>query len=155
VDGGIPEGIGASAVFLPFRFLRLQLGIVTNTASAGIRGGVTIVPFRFVITPTLTAEAGHLFEGDLTGAAQTFLGRTTLPDGLFQKVSYDFFTGQLGVEIGSPDRFLVYLRAGVSRVNVSMQGASKEVSSTTTIEPGTLNVGLTIPSAKLGLLLYF
>ena len=155
LDAGIPEGFGASVVVLPFRWLRVHASVVTNTANVGVRGGLTIVPFRYYIVPVIGGELGHMFDGDLTATVQTVLGNTKLPDGLFKKVNYDFYTAYLGVEIGAPDRFIVYLRGGISRVNASLQGVVKQVNSQTQLDPGELKVGLTIPSAKAGVLLYF
>jgi len=154
IDAGLPEGFGASLVFRPWYFVRAHVGGVTNTASGGILGGVTLIPFRWYLTPTLSGEIGHLFEGNLNGTLSPILDKAQIPEGALDRVSYTYYTAQLGLEIGAPDRFVVYLRGGVSRVDATMQGP-KKVNGNTTVDPGPVNVGVTIPSAKVGLLLYF
>src|SRR5262249_59335036 len=47
VDAGLPDGIGVSAAFRPTYWLRLQLGVLENTASPGGRAGVTLMPFHY------------------------------------------------------------------------------------------------------------
>lgn len=154
-EAGVPEGIGGALVFRPWYFVRAHLAVVTNTAAPGIGGGITLIPFRFYVTPTATFEAGHLFEGDLTGSISAVVQKANLPQGTFERVSYDYFTGHLGLEFGAPDRFVVALKGGVSRVNASLRSDPKQVSSSTTVDPGEVKLGLTIPSAKLSLLLFF
>jgi hypothetical protein len=155
VDVGLPQGIGASVVFRPWYFLQLHLGAVTNTTSGGLTGGLTVVPFRYVIVPTIGFEAGHLFDGNLTGIVSAALGKPSLPEGLLDRLSYDFYTGHLGVEIGAFDRVVFYLRAGISRVNAKLHSSSPQTSGSSSLDPGDVHVNLTIPCAKLGILVYF
>jgi len=63
IHGGIPDGLGASLVVRPWKALRLNVGGLTNTKSAGLVGGITLAPFFFPLAPTLTAEAGHRARG--------------------------------------------------------------------------------------------
>ncbi|MBI5549837.1 MAG: hypothetical protein HY901_38615 [Deltaproteobacteria bacterium] len=155
IDAGLPEGFGGSLLFRPWYFLRANFGVVTNTAAAGIRGGLTLIPFRFYVTPTLGFEAGHLFEGDLNGTLQAILSEAEMPEGMLERVSYSFYSGHLGLELGAPDRFVVYLRGGLSRVDATLQGTVQQLSGSAYLDPGEVHVELTIPSAKLGMLLYF
>lgn len=154
VDAGLPEGFGGSLVFRPWYFVRAHLGGVTNTAAGGIRGGLSLIPFRWYLTPALTGEIGHLFEGDLNGTVASVLQNAHVPDGMLDKVSYTFYSAQLGLEIGAPDRFVFYVRGGVSRVAAVLRGPPRQNGSTT-VDAGEVHLDMTIPSAKLGLLLYF
>lgn len=154
IEAGLPEGFGGSLIFRPWYFVRAHVGGVTNTAAGGILGGITLIPFRWYLTPTLSGEIGHLFEGNLNGTLSSVLNKAEVPEGMLDRVSYTYYSAQLGLEIGAPDRFIVYLRGGVSRVEAAFQGP-KQVKGNTTVDPGVVNVGMTIPSAKVGLLLYF
>ncbi|MGC4114557.1 MAG: hypothetical protein QM765_08090 [Myxococcales bacterium] len=154
IDAGLPEGFGASLIFRPWYFIRLHAGGVTNVASGGIRGGLTLIPFHWYVTPTFGTEVGHLFEGNMNGTLSSFLTGSKLPAGTLDRVSYTYYSAHLGLEFGAPDRFIVYLRGGLSRVEAVAQGP-KQVNGTTTVDPGAVNLAITIPSAKIGLLLYF
>jgi len=146
LDAGLPDGFGASVVLRPWYFVRLHLGGVTDLASGGIRAGLTLAPFHFAVTPILSGELGHLFEGDLSKPLATILGNIEVPDGVLEHVSYTFYSAHLGVEVGAPDRVVIYLRGGISRVEATLRRNS---------DPKEEQWGATIPSAKLGIRVYF
>src|SRR5688572_4319810 len=60
---GFPDVIGVSLVARPLKWLRLNLGIGTNTAAVGVHGGITLVPLHRKVSPSLTVEGGRMFEG--------------------------------------------------------------------------------------------
>ena len=64
VDAGVPGGAGAAAMFRPWRFVRVEGGVNYNYLSFGLRGGLTFIPFEFIVTPTVHVEGGHFFAGD-------------------------------------------------------------------------------------------
>ena len=105
LDAGVPDGLGASAVYRPLYWLRLHLGVSTTTFSSGVRGGVTLVPLNFWISPSLTLEGGFLSEGDANGLVRTFSGNPQFSSTLLEKVSYAYGNAHLGVELGPPRRF--------------------------------------------------
>jgi hypothetical protein len=155
-DASVPGGLGASAVFRPWRFLRVHAGGLTNTVSSGARGGLSLVPIHFPIAPSATFEVGWLSAGDVAGLIKSAVG-TRVPGDLYTRLGYWFESVQLGLELGSPDRFVVWIRAGFSWVQASLTGASQALpgGSGARIDPGELKVRVTIPSGGLGLLLYF
>src|SRR5258705_5328098 len=82
VDAGVPGGAGLAAMFRPWRFLRAEGGVNWNTVSFGLRGGVTVIPFEWGVTPTLHLEGGHFFDGDasrFTSNARPKVPLTTRP----------------------------------------------------------------------------
>ena len=147
VDAGVPDGMAASVALRPWHWLRLQAGGLHNTISPGLRGGVSLVPFYFWITPSLTLEAGHYFDGDATWIARRLTPNRNL-DPLFRNVGYDFGNAHLGLELGSPRSVSFFLRAGISYAK--MTGINDP-----TIQAGDVPLSGVIPSAKLGLLIYF
>lgn len=158
LDVGVPEGLGLSAVLRPVPVVRLHGGVLTYGGAAGLRGGVTIAPWSFAFTPTFTAEGGHLFTGAPGGAAESFVAPAKLPDDMIESLSYDFFSAQLGVEIGAPDHFVFFIRAGLSWVDALLHGTRADISGgkgTTFLDPGEIKLNLTMPSVKLGLAVYF
>src|SRR5262245_26048003 len=71
-DAGIPDGFIGSLVVRPVPALRLQVGGGSNTASAGVRGGVTLLPFG--VGPSLSGEVGHALDGRANSVVRTFFG---------------------------------------------------------------------------------
>ncbi len=153
VDAGIPDGMAASVALRPWHWLRIQAGGMHNTISPGLRGGISLVPFYFWITPSLTVEAGHYFEGDATWIARRLTSNRNL-DPLFRKVGYDFGNAHLGLELGSPRSVSFFLRAGISYVQMTGKGVQQAINDPT-IQAGDVKLSGAIPSAKLGLLIYF
>jgi len=151
VDAGVPDGMAASVALRPWHWLRIQAGGMHNTISPGLRGGISLVPFYFWITPSLTVEAGHYFEGDATWIARRLTSDRSL-DPLFRQVGYDFGNAHLGLELGSPQGVSFFLRAGISYVQMG-QGVQQAITDPTI--PGDTKLSGVIPSAKLGLLIYF
>jgi hypothetical protein len=110
LDIGVPDGISPGISIHPgTNVLHLDLA-VSSILSIGVRGGVTLDPFDWVIAPTLTVTGGHNF-------------KAKIPDmtGMFD---YSYVSTQLGLEFGRRSRFRVYLRGGYSRLWANTYNAS-------------------------------
>ncbi len=160
-DAGLPDGLGASLALRPWSWLRLTGGIVTNTISPGIRAGVTVIPFHFAITPTLSVEAGHYFDGDANHAIGFVTQQPSFYNAAFAHVGYDFVDGQIGIEIGFPDRWAFSIRAGLGYVHTSpaFQQGLAQVGFQMSSVHGTGVIASTqswllVPSVKANLTLY-
>jgi hypothetical protein len=159
LDGGFPDFAGISAVWRPWRMLRLHGGVLYNGAAPGLRAGVSFVPFDFFITPALTAEYGHFFGGDGNFLAEGLSLDTggALGD-VLDNLQYTFVNVHLGLEMGLPNRFVLYLRAGLTRLETTLHGsgaAVEEYVNDPTLEVSDFQLRGNVPSLKLGLLFYF
>lgn len=155
MDAGIPDGAGVSAVVRPLEWLRFHAGATSNYFGTGVRGGVSLVPFYFGVTPALTVEGGHYFNADLS----TVVEAAGIPFGssLLSDVTYDYVNGHLGVEVGSPRRFVFYLRAGLSALQIQLHSFEEGLRSATqddTIDAQAAKLSVVTPSAKLGFIVY-
>jgi hypothetical protein len=167
VDAGIPDGIGASAVFRPMTWLRLAAGGTHNFSSAGLRASASVVPFYFAFSPSVNVEVGHVFGGDVRPLVELAYCRGgTCPGGvefpvderLLREVGYQYGTASLGLEFGSPGGFIIFLRGGLSLLQgtlVGFQQVLQDATGDTTLEARDLNMKLVAPSLKLGLIIYF
>ncbi|MFN0062959.1 MAG: hypothetical protein ACKVPX_10635 [Myxococcaceae bacterium] len=159
-DVGVPDGIGVQGYFRPIKFVRLHVGPLYNIAAFGIRGGVSIIPFEFVLTPTLTAEFGHYFPGDIGRIVRLFGRDVTDPTAqqAFTSLAYTFGNLHLGLEIGSPRSFQFFLRFGLSYIIASLRNAQSILRTAVgddTLEVDDPVIRLTAPSLKLGFAFYF
>ncbi len=154
LDAGIPDGAGVSVVYRPLRFLRLSLGGTYNMVSGGIRGGVSLVPFWFAVTPSLNLEAGHYFEGSALSVAQRFGSVSSDVAPLLQRMGYNWATAHLGLEFGSPRRFVFFVRGGMSWIWATAYGSTTVTSQGARYQLNDPRANLGIPTAKLGFIIY-
>ena len=117
VEAGAPELVAVRLTVRPRSWLRLGAGPVTDLFSAGVSGGVTIVPLSSLVSPSVTVDGGYLFDGDTHGIPQK-LG-VPIGDG---RAAYGFADGHVGLEIGANRRACFFLHAGVSYVDLTAHG---------------------------------
>lgn len=144
VDAGAPDGAFLSAVLRPLHWLRIHAGAGHNLIGLGLRGGLSLIPFRGFISPTLDLEGGHSFKGDL---------RSPYPsgEGIPETLGYSYGNAHLGIELGS-DNFRFFLRGGYSYVAAEADLGELDESGVRFDSPAELS--LFTPSAKLGFIFY-
>jgi hypothetical protein len=161
-DAGLPDGVTASLVYRPRRWVRAHVGGGYNMISPGVRAGATLAPFGW--GPSLTLEAGHYFDGNANRVARKLAGSSFNDSALLERVGYDFANAHLGFEVGYR-RMTFYLHAGMSYMHASLHnaqtllqseaGGSSLVSSNSEVTVARDPVlRAFVPSAKLGLIVY-
>lgn len=161
LDVGAPDGAGVSAYVRLFRFLELHGGVAHNGVTPGLRGGVTFLPWDRWFVPTLTLEVGEHPNGDANPALRFFTGNDALSVSQLQDVGYSYQSALAGFEFGSREHYMIFFRAGVTRV-VGHAGSNEVVASNTSSAGnatgasfGNIDAELTLPAAKLGFALFF
>ena len=154
VDGGVPGGAGLAGMFRPWRFLRLEGGLNWNYLSFGLRGGVTVIPFEWGLTPTLHLEGGHFFSGDASrfasgGGAKVLLGH--IPE--------DYLSASLGLEFGSQQRLVFFLRMGLCWIRTEAQNIKEAIAAQNPGTTGVKSAGnmpllLQVPTVSVGVVLF-
>jgi hypothetical protein len=112
----------------------------------------TVLPFRAVVTPTFTLEAGKFFETDVSGRLSG-----TVPSGLdpaLQKFGYWYYGAQLGLELGPQRSWAFFFRGGLAWVRSSLGDVTGQHVGNTTVDVSNPRVRATVPTANLGFLLY-
>jgi hypothetical protein len=153
VDGGVPGGAGLAGTFRPWRFLRVEGGLNWNYVSLGLRGGVTVIPFEWGITPTLHLEGGHFFSGD----ASRFTNDPG-PKVLLAQVPEDYMSASLGLEFGSQQRFVFFLRMGLCWIRTEARNVKEAIlaqdPSANVKSAGNMPLLLQVPTVSAGVLLF-
>jgi len=158
LDVGAPDGVGISAVVRPIEWLRFNAGLTTNTLSFGVRGGISLVPLSTFIAPSLNADFGHYFDTSYNDLVDKLGGIPLQSDVKVEDIGFNYAGASLGLEIGKPDSFHVYLRAGFASGKLTINDAERllrDVTGDPDITSGPLTIRFTSPSIKLGFLLYF
>lgn len=140
LEVGAPDLVGVRLTLRPRPWLRLGVGPVSDLFSAGVGGGVTIVPLGSLVSPSLTVDAGYLFDGATRGIPQA-LG-VPIGDG---RAAYGYVDGHAGLEVGARRRVCFFVHAGVSYVDLTAHGDRFAAA----------HLRLFGPSAKLGLSAFF
>jgi len=159
LDGGFPDGIGASVLVRPIWFARFHAGGTYNFLGPGLRTGVTLVPFHFPIVPTASFEYGHAFQADAGRLASLFGRLSATEKTLLKKVGYDYLSLQVGIETGSQTGFVWFTRAGVSwvwtRARNFQQAVQPTVPAGVTVTSTDPKIRVLTPSINTGFNLYF
>jgi hypothetical protein len=101
MDLGVPSGLAAALIVKPnVNWLRFDFAATYNVIAPGLRGGFTLDPINFLISPSLTIDAGKTWSGNIpTRQAQI-------------DMSYVNFHG--GIELGSQKTVRFFIHAGPS-----------------------------------------
>jgi len=155
LDGGFPGGAGLAAVFRPYRAFRFDGGANYDLAGFGVRAGASYIPFEWAVTPTLNLEGGHYFQGDASKFTSDATARV-----LLREVQHDFVTTSVGLEFGSQQRFVFFLRGGISWIWSEARNVQEAIaagnpgSSSTLVSAGNVQIFARAPSVSLGFLLF-
>jgi hypothetical protein len=155
LDAGVPDGASATLLYRPWSYVRFGGGLLYDYVGYGVRGGVSVLPY-FPIAPSLTLEVGHYFEADASEKVARFVDVDDDLKPMLKRVGYTFANAQLGLEIGHPDWFVFFVRAGISRVWLSVHDVQQGLSSSSnlrTLDDPSIRLG--IPNAKVGFMIFF
>ncbi len=159
LDVGLPGAAGATLVYRPQWWLRVDGGLAYDYVGYGARGGIKVAPFRSAVTPTLGIDVGHFFTGDASALAAT---DDANQQALLKNAVYDFASAHLGLELGSQRRFSFYIRGGISYVSASAQGEvlsallnEQLAESMLVARVGDARLRAVLPSASVGFNVFF
>lgn len=125
VDAGVPSGIGVSVLARPLPFLRAHGGLGTNGASLGLHVGASLIPVQWIVSPALTLEAGHFFEGEFSGFAGALGFAPEWGDASDIRFGYTYTSALLGLEVGSQRHFNFFLRGGLTYLHMPVDGITE------------------------------
>jgi hypothetical protein len=156
-DVGAPDGLAVAGVFRPLDWLRFNAGLLTNTVGVGVRAGASWVPLRAAITPSLNLDIGRYFNGDYSKLVDRFGGDPAGAVDAIGDVGYTFWTASVGLELGNPQSFSFFLRAGYARwffSDVPVEQFLQDETGDTRISARPVSVDAGSPAVKLGVILY-
>jgi hypothetical protein len=158
LDAGLPDGLTGALAVRPVPYLRLHLGAGGNSASPGVRGGLTIMPVGE--GPSLNLEVGHYLPGDTNALVRSVFAGLGDFGSYVRRFSYTYVNGHLGLELGTRSfTFFIhggftYLHAGLHEVQVPAENDPARPGRVTIAFKQDPVVRMLVPSAKLGLVVY-
>ena len=159
LDLGLPGAAGATLVYRPQWWVRVDGGLAYDYVGYGARAGLKLAASKGFVTPTLGVDAGHFFTGD---ASELMPSDNPAEQQLLKNAVYDFVTAHLGFEIGSQRRFSFYMRGGISYVSATAKGEpltallDEQLSDTMLVaHVGDAKLRAVLPSASVGFNIFF
>lgn len=159
LDAGIPDGAGLSAAFRTSKSVRLEVGATHNGIRVGARAGITLLPMQGWYTPSWSLEVGHALTGDSRTVARRMADLSQPPLFSMERVGFTYASTHAGFELGQPGRYTFFVRAGLSWIELDVPDVEDLA------EPFIDCLGKSgakggrfvymMPSAKLGLIVYF
>lgn len=158
LDVGLPDGATVSIVYRPIRSIRAHVGLSHNAISLGQRAGITLSPFSWWATPTLSFEYGRFAEGNANPIARQISGDSGFNSTTLDRVGYSYENARLGLEFGRK-WFTFYIHAGVSHISGTVHNLSSAMMGS---DPGMTSVSFSkdpsvhvwTASARLGFVVY-
>ena len=158
LDAGLPDGVIGALAIRPVPYTRLHIGGGGNSASPGVRGGLTILPVGE--GPSLNLEVGHYLPGDANRLVRSVFAGLGDFGSYVRRFSYTYFNAHAGIELGSRSfTFFIhggftYLRATLHDVQAPVEGDPARPGRTTITFKQDPFLRMLVPSAKLGLVVY-
>lgn len=159
LDAGATEGSGLSVALRASRHVRLHLGATYNGLRMGGRVGLSLLPVRSRLAPTVTLEVGHARPASVEALTRRLVDRTQPPASALERVGYTYASAHLGLELEVVRGCTFFVRGGASvmRLDVPslerLDGPFLQGLGPREARGGSLHTVL--PTAKLGLVAYF
>ena len=150
---GVPDGGVLSFVYSPLYWLLLDAGFA-YTLAPGFVLGVEFRPIDFFISPIIRGEYGYYFAGNTADQIKKWVGLPEASWPLIGDASYDWFSGLVGIALGSRRGFTATLEGGVGYLSLNVKGGST-TSGNTTITVESYKVTAFMPVARLSFLYFF
>jgi hypothetical protein len=150
---GAPDGAVLSFVYSPLYWFLLDAGFA-YTLAPGFVLGVEFRPIDFFISPIIRGEYGYYFAGNTADQIKKWVGLPEASWPLIGDASYNWFSGLVGIALGSRRGFTATLEGGIGYLSLNVKGGSTTSGNATiTVEP--YKVAAFTPVARLSVLYFF
>jgi hypothetical protein len=123
---GAPDGAVLSFVYSPLWWLLLDAGFA-YTLAPGFVLGLEFRPIDFFISPIIRGEYGYYFTGNTADQIKKWAGVPPEQYALIGDASYNWWSGLVGIALGSRRGFTFTLEGGVGLLSLNVKGGSGTV----------------------------
>jgi len=123
---GAPDGAVLSFVYSPWYWLLLDAGFA-YTLAPGFVLGVEFRPIDFFVSPIIRGEYGYYFTGDTANQIKKWAGVPEAQWPLIGDASYNWFSGLVGIALGSRRGFTATLEGGIGLLQLNVKGGSANI----------------------------
>jgi len=123
---GVPDGAVLSFTYSPWYWIMADAG-VAYTLAPGLVVGIELRPIDFFVSPIIRGEYGYYFAGDTANQIKKWAGVPEAQWPLIGNASYDWFSGLVGIALGSRRGFTVGIEGGIALLQLNVKGGSGTV----------------------------
>ncbi len=132
---GAPDGAVLSFVYSPFYWMAADVGFA-YTLAPGFVIGLEFQPIDFVVFPVIRGEYGYYFAGNTATYIKNWTNVPEAAQPLIGDASYNWWSGLVGIGIGSRRGFSFKLEGGITWLSLNVKGGTGTVNNiVVTTEP--------------------
>ena len=150
---GAPDGAVLSFTYSPLYWLLLDAGFA-YTLAPGFVLGLEFRPIDFFISPIIRGEYGYYFAGNTANQIKKWAGIPEAQWPLIGDASYNWFSGLVGVALGSRRGFTFALEGGIGALSLNVKGGTGTINNVV-VTTGDYKVTSFMPVARLSFLYFF
>jgi hypothetical protein len=150
---GAPDGAVLSFVYSPWYWLLVDAGFA-YTLAPGFVLGVEFRPIDFFISPTIRGEYGYYFAGNTANQIKKWVGVPEEQWPLIGNASYDWFSGLVGISLGSRRGFTASIEGGIGLLQLNVKGGSGTVNGIL-VTTADWKIQSLMPVARISFLYFF
>jgi hypothetical protein len=132
---GAPDGAVLAFIYSPLYWVAVDVGFA-YTLAPGFVIGLEFQPIDFIVFPIVRGEYGYYFAGNTATYIKDWTNVPEAAQPLIGDASYNWWSGLLGIGIGSRRGFSFKLEAGLTWLSLNVKGGSGTVNNVVvTTEP--------------------
>jgi len=150
---GAPDGAVLSFTYSPWYWIMADVGFA-YTLAPGFVVGLELRPIDFFISPILRGEYGYYFSGNTADQIKKWAGVPEAQWPLIGNASYNWFSGLVGIALGSRRGFTATIEGGIGLLQLNAKGGTGTVG-IFEVTTGEWKAQSLMPVARISFLYFF
>jgi hypothetical protein len=150
---GAPDGAVLSFTYSPWYWVMADVGFA-YTLAPGFVLGLEFRPIDFIVSPIVRGEYGYYFSGQTANQIKKWAGVPEAQWPLIGDASYDWFSGLVGIAIGSRRGFTASIEGGIGYLQLNAKGGTGSVGNVA-VTTSDWKVSSFMPVARISFLYFF
>jgi hypothetical protein len=150
---GAPDGAVLSFTYSPWYWLMADAGFA-YTLAPGFVLGLEFRPIDFIVSPIVRGEYGYYFSGQTADQIKKWAGVPEAQWPLIGNASYNWFSGLVGIAIGSRRGFTASIEGGIGYLQLNARGGTGSVGNVE-VTTSEWKVSSLMPVARISFLYFF
>ena len=150
---GVPDGAVLSFTVSPWYWIMADVGFA-YTLAPGFVLGLEFRPIDFFVSPIIRGEYGYYFSGDTANQIKKWAGVPEAQWPLIGDASYNWFSGLVGIALGSRRGFTASIEGGIGLLQLNVKGGTGTVNNIV-VTTGEWKAQSLMPVARISFLYFF